>query len=569
MRDQATLRSSLRRIDGAGYKAYLDIRGSYELGDFTLCIDHVQGDPFAHPSRFRVRVPREKNRFPENLFDTPVRKMAFEDFLARQFRRAIGTVVKGRRGTGKSGVVEIDSGRQEVLERNSMCINREWVEARFWVGLPAAGRRILGREAEEIILNEIPIVVGRSLSWDAVNHDSAKEHIDAVEDQEAIRGLLREKELVAFISDGSILPRRSGVDDRPMPTGDAVSFLGPSSLSVTLSAPNRGEITGMGIPEGVTLIVGGGFHGKSTVLKALEKGVYPHIPGDGRELVVSDPATVKIRSEDGRGISGVNISPFIQNLPFQRDTMVFSTENASGSTSQAANIIEAVEVGARVLLIDEDTSATNFMIRDQRMQELVVKEKEPITPFVDRVRQLYREFGISTILVMGGSGDYFEVADTVIMMDAYEPRDATVRVHHIRERCRTERHPEGGDRFGSVTDRIPKKESFDPSRGSRDVKIETKGFKQIVFGTTQVDLSAIEQLVDASQTRAIGELIYYYGEKYAALGYSLKNGLEKIMSEIDTRGLDILSPRQFRDLARPRVFEVAAAINRMRSLKVT
>lgn len=568
MKDQAVLRSTLRKIDGAGYKAYLDIKGAYDFGDFQMWVEHVQGDPFAHPSRFRARVPREQNRIPMEICTSPPRRIALEDFLARQFRQAIRSTVKGRRGTGKSGVVEINAGSQEVLERNSIRIGDEWVEARFWGGLPAAGRRVLGREAEEMILGEMPVVVRRALFWDGIHQAEARAHIEVVEDQETLRALLREQGLVAFIADGSVLPRKSGVDERPLKGANAVPFRSPPSMSVTLHAPNRGPVKGIGIPKGVTLIVGGGFHGKSTVLRALERGIYPHIPGDGREYVVSDPATVKIRSEDGRGVSGVNISPFIQNLPFARNTQFFSTENASGSTSQAANIIEAIEIGARVLLIDEDTSATNFMIRDQRMQELVAKEKEPITPFVDRVRQLFQEYGISTILVMGGSSDYFEVADTVIMMDTYHPYDVSGQVREIQDKWPSERHPEGGDRFGPVAGRIPSRESFDPSRGSQEVRIDAKGLRQIVFGTTAIDLSAVEQLVDVSQTRAVGEFIRSYAERYAAQGFPLREGLEKILTEVDQEGLDVLSHRQFRDLARPRIFEVAAAINRMRSLRI-
>ena len=153
-----------------------------------------------------------------------------------------------------------------------------------------------------------------------------------------------------------------------------------------------------GFPQGITLIVGGGFHGKSTLLNALEAGVYNHKPNDGRELVITDPDVVKIRAEDGRSVSGVDISPFINNLPFGQETTQFSTENASGSTSQAANIMEALECEELLrMLVDEDTAATNFMIRDQRMQQLIAKDKEPITPFIDRVRQLYNEHNVSTI----------------------------------------------------------------------------------------------------------------------------------------------------------------------------
>jgi len=323
----------------------------------------------------------------------------------------------------------------------------------------------------------------------------------------------------------------------------------------------------MGIPKGVTLIVGGGYHGKSTLLRALELGVCNHIPGDGRELVVANPHTVKIRAEDGRRIEKVDISPFIANLPFGRDTEAFSTDDASGSTSQAANIIESLELGAQVLLIDEDTSATNFMIRDHRMQELVSKDKEPITPFIDKVRQLYRDHGVSTILVIGGSGDYFDVADCVICMVEYKPYDLTEQARAIAEKYRAERRPEGGEHFGAITQRVPLARSFDPSRGRREVKISTKGLQSIVFGTHTIDLGAVEQLVDASQTRAIGDAIYY-ATKYMDGKKRLRQIVDAVVEDMMDKGLDVLGPRPVGDYAAFRALELGAAINRLRTLSV-
>jgi predicted ABC-class ATPase len=314
--------------------------------------------------------------------------------------------------------------------------------------------------------------------------------------------------------------------------------------------------------------VGGGFHGKSTLLHALERGVYAHIPGDGREYVATVPEACKIRAEDGRRIERVNITPFISNLPFGKDTAQFCTDNASGSTSQAANIVEAVEIGASLLLIDEDTSATNFMIRDERMQELVAKDKEPITPFVDKVRQLYHDYGVSTILVMGGSGDYFDVADTVIMMDAYRPRDVTRRSYEIIHKHKAVRQHEGGSHFGPVAERTPLATSFDASRGRRDVKIDVKGLHTLIYGTTTIDLSGLEQLVDASQTRAIGDIILYFSRHYAGQKFTLRQGLERLFADIQQHGLDLLSPRKPGNYAMPRMFEVAAAINRLRTLRI-
>ena len=561
------LKNILNRIDGKGYKAYKDIEGSFDFGPFILHIDHVQGDPFATPSRLRFHIPLSKTGFAPFLFEGRIRRIAFQDFTARRFETVQKRLVKGHRGIGKSGLISIDSGKQEILERSAVSVDAQGVEIRFTVGLPAEGRRILGKEAITIFFQEIPQIGEQCLFYQYYDPSEVRLHVEVAEDHEAIQKQLEEKGLVAFVHDMSILPRRSGVDDRPL-TQNVVPFYYPPELEVEISVPNRGWIKGMGIPNGVTLIVGGGFHGKTTLLNAIERGVYPHIPGDGREYVVTLPSAVKIRAEDGRSIEKVDISPFINHLPQGKDTVRFSTENASGSTSQSANIIEALEMGSKLLLIDEDTSATNFMVRDERMQALVTKDKEPITPFMDKVKQLDRDLGVSTILVMGGSGDYFDVADTVIMMDSYQPRCATKRAKEIARIHASKRMDEGGASFGKTTPRQPLSQSFDASRGRREVKIDAKGMRTILYGSTTIDLSYLEQLVDPGQTRSIGLMIHYYSEHYLEKTQNLRKGLTKVMEDVHEKGFDILLPYKVGNLVIPRIYEVAGAINRMRTLKV-
>ncbi|NYT12552.1 MAG: ABC-ATPase domain-containing protein [Methanomassiliicoccales archaeon] len=567
MKREIDLRNTLSRIDGRGYKAYLDIRGEYNFDLFTLIIDHVQGDPFATPSRVRVMVPQRLAGFPKETFAGKSRSIALRDFITRRFYESARQYSKGSRGMGKGGLIAIDRPGQEILERTSAFIDPGKVEVRFVMGLPAFGRRVAGTHAISMFMEELPSIVRASLLFESMNERALFQHIKAAEDADFLRDSLDGMGLVAFVADGAVLPRASGVDPRPLRTGNVVGFRSPRSLRMEVNLPNAGKVSGMGIPRGVTLIVGGGYHGKSTFLNALELGVYNHIPGDGRELVVTDPTAMKIRAEDGRRIEKTDISPFIDNLPFGRDTVQFSTEDASGSTSQAANIVESLEVGSSLLLIDEDTSATNFMIRDQRMQELVSKEKEPITPFVDKVRQLHSDLGVSTILVIGGSGDYFEVADRVICMIDYLPHDLTDEARNVAERYRTQRIQEGGDAYGSLTHRIPLARSFDPSKGRRDVKISSKGLQSITFGTHNIDLGEVEQLVDSSQTRAIGDAIYY------AMGLmrehmTIKELVSRVMEDISKRGLDVLSERPVGDYALFRAQELAAAINRLRTLEV-
>ncbi|MDH5327076.1 MAG: ABC-ATPase domain-containing protein [Gammaproteobacteria bacterium] len=554
------LRQRLHQLDGKSYKAFKDIQGQYEYDRFSLSIDHVQGDPFAAPSRVSVQVPMEIAAFPKNLWNNPIRKTALEDFLGRRFSSIIRKVVKGHRGSGGSGEVNVSTSGQQILQRNAVLVTESWVEARITMGLPANGRRAAGQQAIAMFMDELPQLVHQALVYAQLPSQQALTHINCAEDQEFLRHWLEQQQLVAFVADGAILPRRSGVDDSPLKKA-ALAFQAPPSLSVTAQLPNGGTLSGMGIPKGISLIVGGGFHGKSTLLHALERGVYNHIPGDGREQVVCDAAAVKVRAEDGRAVSLVNISPFIDRLPFDRDTHRFSTENASGSTSQAANIIEAFQCGTRVLLIDEDTSATNFMIRDDRMQALVAQDKEPITPLLYRVRELYDQHGVSSVIVMGGSGDYFDVADTVIMMDTYAPKDVTQAAKSLA------RPPRSSDStlppFQRISQRRPGKAVLDPSRRNRDVKIDARGLSNINYGEHNIDLSLVEQLIDQGQTRCIGLLIHYYARHYAQTG-DLIQGLQQCMEDVQSKGLDTVSPYKVGNLALPRLHEVAAAINRIR-----
>ena len=568
MRSRDDLRRTLSRIDGRGYKAYKDIQGEYDFGEFSLYIDHVQGDPFSAPSRVRVQVPQRSAGFPETTYCADSRNVGLCDLLTRVFDDRLQRRSQDRRGSGKSGIIQIDRPGQEILERTSVNVSSEYVESRFAVGLPARGRTVMGRQAQAIFFEEVPEIVQDALLFRSLDREQVCRHVEIAEDQDFLRRALPERNLVAFVTEGAILPRRSGVDDRPLSIDRAIRFESPPSLRVSFELPNRGPVSGMGVPRGITLIVGGGYHGKSTLMNAIERGVYNHIPEDGREYAVTDPAAVKIRAEDGRGIEKVDISPFITNLPYGTDTVRFSTENASGSTSQAANIVEALEAGAGLLLIDEDTSATNFMIRDHRMQELVAKEKEPITPFIDKVRLLYADEGVSTILVVGGSGDYFDVADIVIMMDEYRPRDVTDAAKAIAGKYRSERSPEGGRAFGQITHRIPVERSFDASRGRRDVKISVKGRSSIVFGRHTIDLSAVEQIVSGSQTNAIADAIIYVRDRYMDRSRSLREIVDALESDFDENGLDVLSRRHMGNYARPRGLEIAAAINRLREMRM-
>lgn len=567
MQPLTQLLDELRRLDGRGYKAYKAIRGAYDAGDFALHIDHVQGDPFAEPSRLRAIIPPHTAALPEWAVRDAARRIAAADFLNRTFHDALRRTRRSR-GSGSSGELTVLRPGQQVLVRASLAVHHDGtVEARFRAGLPARGRTILGREAAALIGDDVVHAVRDGLRFTALDADALRTHVETVEDARALRAQLPEQGLVAFVADGALLPRRSGIDDRPLQQDVAVPFRSPDALRVTLRAPNAGPVPGMGVPRGVTLIVGGGFHGKSTLLRAIERGVYDHVPGDGRERVVTDADAVKVRAEDGRAVAGTDIGNFIGRMPGGADARSFVTANASGSTSQAASIVEAIESGARVLLLDEDTSATNFMIRDARMQSLIADEHEPITPFIDRARQLADERNISTIIVVGGSGDYFDVADTVIAMRQYEPDEVTAEAKRIAAALPTSRRTGGGP-WTPVRTRVPLPDSIDPSRGRRDVDIRARTEDRVMFGTQEVELSAVEQIVEPAQARAMARAIAAARGTHIDGRSSIADALHAIMHDLVTRGLDAFQPEATGELAAFRIHELAAFLARIRGLAV-
>ncbi|PSQ91236.1 MAG: isopentenyl-diphosphate delta-isomerase [Proteobacteria bacterium SW_6_67_9] len=545
------LSRTLERIDGRGYKAYNDIGGRHAFDRFTLYVDHVQADPFAAPSRMRALVPWSLAGLPESALSGAARRRAARDYLARAFAQA----------SRDQQALGIDAGAQTVLDRTACLFTEAGVELRFSVHLPAAGRKILGRQAQSLLCATLPRVVRAAAEYTELDGEALERHCAAIEDQTALRAALAERDLVAFVADGAILPRRSGVDDRPL--GDALAFQAPQALRCTIDTPNAGAVTGLGVPTGITLIVGGGFHGKSTLLSAVELGIYDHRPGDGRDQVVADPSAVKIRSEDGRAVSGVDLSPFINNLPFGQSTRDFHTELASGSTSQAAALQEGLEAGASTLLVDEDTSATNFMIRDERMQALVAKDHEPITPFVDRVRQLRDELGVSTLLVMGGSGDYFDCADTVIAMHAYQPHDVTADAHRIAASHVTGRREEHAGALPRSPPRHLTPRSIDPTTPKGKRKIQARGLDTLVFGRGDIDLRAVEQIADAAQVRAIGLLLTRLADERAPIT-DPPDWVDRALAA----DWDRLTNRPDGDLARPRTAEVMATLSRLRGARL-
>lgn len=566
MRDLNYLRKEIDSINGKGYKAYKSLEGEYDFNDYILHIDHVQGDPFAAPSRIRVTMKSNINKIPRELFNENHKRIAVQDFITRLFYQNINKYGDRVMGSGKSGMISISKCPQEILDRTSVVIDDNKIEARFEVGFPARGRSVLSRELQKILYDFLPKIVNNSLKYENIDKNKLEKRVNLVCDQEFIRKELKERGLVAFIGNGSILPRESGVSTKPLKS--AKKFISPKELEIEMNLPYKGLIKGLGIKKGITLIVGGGYHGKSTLLNALEVGVYNHIEGDGREYIIADNTSMKVRAEDGRSIIKDDISLFINNLPNDKDTKKFISENASGSTSQAANIVEAIESNTNLLLIDEDTSATNFMIRDDVMQSLVSNEEEPITPFIELVRAIYEEKDISTIIVVGSSGEYFDIADTVIQMDNYEPKDVTLKAKELSTGAILNRIKNRDIKVNIDFDRKVLEGSIE--KGHKGVKIKTLGIDGLSINKEDINLRSVEQIVDREQVTSIGNMMKWAEDKIINNNLTLIEVADRILEEVKEKGLIQMSGMKggSGNLALPRKQEIMAAFNRYRKLKI-
>lgn len=568
MQASAQLKELLHSINRKSYPAYKSLRGAYQFDRYILSIDHVQGDPFASPSHISVKLSHRDTGFPAEYYKDSLTRITLGDFLNRQFEQQVNRYTFRAKGSGKSGLISVSHCGQEVLARTACEITEKGITARFFIGFPANGRTINSPELEKILFDFLPVCIHKAFFYRNLDPEALRKAICLAEDQAFIRQELKKRSLAAFVSDGAILPRESGISSRPMK--NSVPFVSPESLRVSMELPHRGTITGMGIPCGITLIVGGGYHGKSTLLNALELGIYDHISGDGREYVITDPSAQKLRSEDGRFIKDVDISLFINDLPNKKDTLCFSTEDASGSTSQAAGIVESMEAGSKVFLLDEDTSATNFMVRDSFMQRVICREKEPITPFLERARDLYEKAGISTILVAGSSGAFFHIADTVIQMDNYHPVDITAVTKKLCQEYPLSDIEAPAFRLPE-SHRIMTKAKVTPSRHSRPgqperLKTKVHGKDGFSLGKTEADLRYVEQLIDSEQTASLALLLKYACEHLIDGKRTLPEIITYLDTQLKRQGLSFFSEGSYIPCgyAMPRIQEIYSCFNRYR-----
>ena len=559
-RGDGPLAERLRRIDGGPWAQYKQIVGEHEVGEFRLLVDHVPPDPFAGAARVRLVATRDPRRVPEAWSAGRNARVAAEDTIARDAAEALRRLdTGGRTGPGR-GSVSMQSLGPGVVERSAVRLKQDRIELRLHVDLPAAGRRVRGLQAATLLTEELPRFALAALTFSRERCARVEAALRRTADHAEMQRQLRERGLVAFLADGALLPRASGVDSGPRRDGLEQPLAVPDALAFTLEDAAGQPVRGLGIPAGVTVIVGGAFHGKTTLLESIAHGVAPKRDGDGRERVVTVGDAVTVRAEDGRSVRQVDLGGFFERLPSGVDVRRFDTEKASGSTSQAAGLVEALELGTSLLLIDEDKAATNFMIRDGRMQQLVPRPAESVIPFIDRVRALYDQQGISTVLVTGGSGDYLEVADSVIQMEAYQPRDRTADARRIA------RESAGG----RVTESLapwhpPQPREVLPLGKGEHWKMGTRGDDVLRIGRDHVDIQALDQRSESGQALALAAILRRVGEQLER-PTALVDLVAEIDAWLDQHGLDGLQRPAAYELSRPRPSDIAGALNRWRRL---
>lgn len=563
------LYQKIRSLDGKPYGTYKNLATrEWDFGDFVLEFIHVQGDPYAPASRVLLRAKLATLGYAPEWGSDFEHRLALSDFLYRRLGRMVQ-----ERYPGKDAAVVFDTAGPEMLVRNSLWIDNGEIRACLQVRLPGEGRKIQAELAAEILTMVMPDLVAAGLYYTQGDEPAMQRHYRVLAERKEILAELEGRGLCAFVPDGAVLPRASGLSE--MPLEGAVSFAAPAELAVTLNACGR-EIRGMGIPKGITVITGGAFHGKSTLLQALVRAVYPHVPGDGREGIVVDDTALRVGVEDGRSVRGTDLSMFVRDLPGGISTKDFSTLSASGSTSEAANLLEAMEAGARTFLIDEDSSAVNFLIRDVRVRKLLGDEREPLIPLTDRIRSL-ASAGMNFILVAGACGDYLDIADNIIVMANYRAECARASVIANRE---GDENPIGStSELAEVPQSRPFAAYMQPlqkhvrpaSAVERQVKVKLAGDSLLQIGFLVADTSRLVTLVNKQQRLGAGFMLLNMlqnaasntAEGSAPASDSVAGVAQKLCDVVCNVGFRNLPQGMSREMSLPRAVDIACVAFRL------
>ncbi len=576
------LKSLLYSISDEPYKKIQKLTGSFKFSDYVFEFIKIQGSPGANPGSIAtVKVSIEAGELPNQFLVSSQSRLAVADFMIRRFKQGIDQFAKQNRGKDGSGSFYTIELNQKMLERDSVLFSKNYIELRFIFSLPAKGTGGGLFDAEQAWLmfkQELKAIVKYSLfykEYDQATRILLNQFVDIQKKRQEIKHYMQLNSLCVFINNGALLPRQSGIDDRPATAIEMQNFQSPKTLQVDIPLSGNQIIQGMAIKEGITCITGGGYHGKSTLLQAILAGVYAHIPGDGREFIVTREDAVFIRAEEGRSIRNVDISPFIGQLPNGITTQQFSSDNASGSTSQAASIVETIESGSRFLLFDEDSCATNFLVRDELVKKVLSSTNEPIKPLYSMVRSMWKKHGISIIFVTGGLGVFLQKADTCLLMDNYQCKDITAKVRKELGEIAEEKEMQ----LDFSTHRQLSVDNFNPSytnhRLKKQIAKRIKNLRnaprQLEYGMDLINLEALPQIAEAPQLLSIGYCLLMLRkamQEKANETQTIEYWLQWLYKQIEQKGLSSLQPDYPGTLSLPRKYEVAAAINRIRTLRV-
>ena len=559
------LYQKIRVFDGKSYGLYRSLADkAWDFGDFTLEFLHVQGDPFAPASRILVTAPLQTLGYGGEWSSTFERKLAISDYLLRK----LSDNVK-ERFPDKNAAIEVEAPGPEMLVRNALWVDNGTLRASLAVHLPGEGRKIQAELAAEILTMTLPDLLSASLYRTPEHLAGIEKSFQTLETRRAILEALPKRGLVAFVPDGAVLPRESGLSERPL--SGAVPFETPEELAVTFDIGGK-TLRGMGIPKGVTVITGGAYHGKSTLLEALVRSVYPHVPGDGREGIVVEESAFRVGVEDGRHVRGTDLSSMVRDLPGGVSTKNFSTEKASGSTSEAANLLEAMEMGSKTFLIDEDSSAVNFLIRDRRVRALLGDDREPLIPLTDRIRT-FVDMGFSFILVAGACGDFLSLADNIVVMAEYKAECGNAKARELFGACDMAKPSEQYSGVSTAAVSLPAPRVFDEfvkpllpkvrpaSAVERQVKVKLNGDSLLQVGLLTADVSKCGLLVDKSQRLGAGYLALNLCQNPEES--PLREIADKLCEKIRNVGFRNLSQGMSRPMSLPRPVDIVAALLRM------
>ena len=559
------LYQKIRTLNGKNYGLYKSLADKpWDFGDFALEFLHVQGDPYAPASRVVIKANLSMLGYAGEWGGSFERRLALSDFLHRKLSRLVK-----ERYPDKDAAIVFDTAGPEMLVRNSLWIDNGELRACLQVRLPGDGRKIQAEVAAEILTMVLPDLVSAGLYYSKSDEAALQEHFRVLAERKEILAQLESCGLCAFVPDGAVLPRASGLSELPLE--GAVPFTAPEQMAVTLNVCGR-EIRGMGIPKGITVITGGAFHGKSTLLQALTRAVYPHIPGDGREGIVIDESALRVGVEDGRSVRGTDLSQFVRDLPGGVSTKNFNTLSASGSTSEAANLLEAMEAGSRAFLIDEDSSAVNFLIRDVRVRKLLGDDREPLIPLTDRIREISAQ-GYSFILVAGACGDYLDLADNIVIMANYKAECAK-NVSGVIASEAKQSTPAVSSARPFVGYMQPLQKSVRPTSAvERQVKVKLSGDTLLQIGFLVSDTSRLNTLVDKQQRLGAGFVLLNLLQNAASnsessdasnAGDSVAVTIQKLYEKIQNVGFRNLPQGMSREMSLPRVVDIACVAFRLR-----